>query len=145
MGDTYSSASEAEADREQQKALHSALGVWDRALQRDDCNAWAIIGKRGSIHTWGDGKTWVLYVSSHSPRQWTATKARLDFCRVVQDGEDEGCLRLPQLPTPNQAEAIRDALGIRKRREVSTGVLERLRSFAFERKPRNEPTLGAKH
>src|SRR5262245_26564335 len=142
MGYTYDSAAEAEADREQQRALHSALEIWDRALQRDDCNAWAIIGKRGSIHTWGgDGKTWVLYVSCHSPRHWTATKARLAFCKVTQDGEDEGCLRLFHLPTPDQAEAIRDALGIQKRREVSAGVLERLRAFAFARKPRSEPTL----
>jgi hypothetical protein len=142
MGDTYDSAAEAEADREQQKTLHSALGVWDRALQRDDCNAWAIVGKRGSIHTsGGDRKTWVLYVNCHSPRHWTATKARLGFCKVSLDGEDEGCLRLTHLPTPDQAEAIRDALGIQKRREVSAGVIDRLRSFAFARKPRSESTL----
>jgi len=142
MGDTYDSAAEADADREQQKALHSALGVWDRALQRDECNAWTIIGKRGSIQTWGgDGNTWVLYVSCHSPRHWTATKARLSFCELSQDGEHEGCLRLSQLPTPDQAEAIRVALGIQKRREVSAGVLDRLRSFAFARMPRSGPTL----
>jgi len=142
VGDTYDNAAESEADREQQKALHSALGVWDRALQRDDCNAWAIIGKRGSMHTWGgNGKAWVLYVCCHSPRHWTATKARLAFCEVTQDGEHEGCLRLSHLPTPDQAEAIRDALGIQKRREVSARVLERLRSLAFERKPRNEPSI----
>jgi hypothetical protein len=142
MGYTYTSAAETEADREQQRALHSALGASDRALQRDACNAWTIIGKRGSIHTWGgDSKTWVLYVACCSPRHWTATKARLAFCDVTQDGEDEGCLRLSRLPTPDQAEAIRDALGIQKRRQVSPGVLERRRSFAFAQKPRSEPTL----
>ena len=142
MGDTYDDIDEADEDREQQRALHSALGIWDRALQRDDCNAWTIIGKRGSIHTWGgDCNTWVLYVSCHSPRHWTATKARLGFCELSQDGEGEGCLRLAHLPTPDQAEAIRDAQGIQKRREVSAGVLDRLRSFAFARMPRSEPAL----
>ena len=104
MNYTYDSAAESEADRDQLKDLRSALGTWDRALQRDDCNAWVIIGKRGSIHTWGDGKTWVLSVSCHSARHWTATKARLAFCKVTQDGEDEGCLRLSHLPTPKQFE-----------------------------------------
>ena len=42
MGDTYDNVGEADADREQQRALHSALRVWDGALQRDDCNAWTI-------------------------------------------------------------------------------------------------------
>src|SRR5262245_43207896 len=73
MNYTYDSATESEADRDQLKALHSALGTWDRALQRDDCNACVIVGKRGSIHTWGDGKTWVLYVS------WTDGFAECEF------------------------------------------------------------------
>jgi hypothetical protein len=138
---TYDSAADAEADRAQQKALLKALNAWDRALRRDECGAWTITGSRGTIHTWGDGRTWVLYVRCHSSRHWTATKARLAFCKVTQDGEEEGCLRLSHLPIAEQAEQIRDALGIQKRREVSAGVLERLRSFAFERKPRSDPAL----
>jgi len=39
MGDTYSSASEANADRAQQKVLLKALNAWDRALRRDECGA----------------------------------------------------------------------------------------------------------
>jgi hypothetical protein len=38
----------------------TALGGWDRASRRDACGAWRINGKHGRIHTWGDGKTWVL-------------------------------------------------------------------------------------
>jgi len=140
MGDTYDSAADAEVDREQQRQLLAALNAWDRALRRDECGTWTIMGSRGTVHTWGDGKTWVLYVRCHSPRHWTATKTRLAFCKVTQDGEDEGCLRLSNLPTPDQAEAIRDALCIQKRRDVSARVLERLRSFAFARKTRSEPT-----
>jgi hypothetical protein len=42
------------------------------------------------------------------------------------------------LPTPEQANVIRDILGIHKRREVSTAELERLKAFAFAKKPRCE-------
>jgi hypothetical protein len=127
-----------DACRSQQMALLSALGGSGRALRRDECGDWAIIGKRGSIHTWGDGKTWVLYTACDSPRHWTATKKRLAFCEVRQDGDDEGCFRLHQLPSREQAAAIRRAVGIYKRREVSLSVLERLKAFAFERRPRRE-------
>src|SRR5690606_27743300 len=117
MVDTYDSAADAQADRDQQQRLLAALNAWDRALRRDECNAWRINGKTGCIYTWGDGKTWLLYVQCRSARHWTATKDRLAFCTVTQDGESEGCWRLFELPDRKQAAAIRDALGIRKRRE----------------------------
>jgi hypothetical protein len=50
-------------------------------------------------------------------------KRRLAFCHLNQDGDDEGCLRLDRLPRPQEAELIREALGIRKRRRVSPQVL----------------------
>ena len=56
-------------------------------MRRDECGAWRIDGKYGSIHTWGDGKTWVLYVGCRSKLHWTATKQRLGFCVVTQDGD----------------------------------------------------------
>ena len=102
---------------------------WDRALRCDECGAWRINGKHGSIHTWGDGKTRVLWVGCHSERQWSADKRRLDFCTVTQDGDAEGCLRLHPLPTAEQAEIIRDVLGIRKRTEFAPGERERRRTL----------------
>jgi hypothetical protein len=143
MGDTYDSAAEAEVDRAQQKALIAALNASDRALRRDECGAWCVSGDRGSIHTWGDGKTWAVYVACRSARHWTATKARLSFCAVTQDGDDEGVLRLHALPKPEQAEIIREALGIRKRREISDAERERLMRFAFEQNPRSGARLSA--
>jgi hypothetical protein len=139
MRDTYSNAGD--ADREQQKALLAALGAWDRALRRDECGAWTIIGTRGTIHSWGDGKSWVLFIACRSAQHWTYTKRRLSFCAVTQNCDDEGCLRLRQLPTPEQANIIRDILGIQKRREVSAAELDRLKAFAFARKPRSEASL----
>jgi hypothetical protein len=83
---TYESASESDADRAQQKTLLAALGAWDPALRRDECGAWTVIGSRGTIHTWGDGRTWVLFVSCGSALHWTSTRKRLGFCEI-QDGD----------------------------------------------------------
>jgi hypothetical protein len=130
MRDTYGNTAEADADRAQQRSLLAALNGWNRALRRDDCGAWCINGKQGSIHTWGDGATWVLYIACHSARHWSATKARMSFCHVTQDGDAEGCLRLHHPPTPGQAVVIRDALGIRKRMQLAPDDLERRRASA---------------
>lgn len=143
MVNTYDNLAEAEADRAQQKLLLSALNATERALRRDECGAWAISGERGSVHTWGDAKTWALYVRCHSRQQWTWAKKKLFFCTVSQDADDDGVLRLHQLPTPDQACVIRGILGLQKRREVSAAALERLKAFAFELRPRSEAAVGA--
>src|SRR4051812_13401857 len=80
-------ATDANVDRVQQNCLLAALNAWSRALRRDECGAWCIHGKRGSVHTWGDGKSWVLFVAARSRRHWAATKVRLSFCGVTQDGD----------------------------------------------------------
>src|SRR5262245_46329403 len=97
---TYDDAADAEADRALQQSLVAALNAWSRALCRGECAAWCIRGQHGRIYTWGDGKTWVLFVACRSARHWSATKGRLSFCTVTQDCDDEGCLRLHALPTP---------------------------------------------
>jgi hypothetical protein len=129
MGDTYEGAAEAEADRRQQKTLLAALDAWDRALRRDECGAWTVCGTWGTIHTWGDGKSWVLFVACRSALHWTYTKRRLSFCTVTQDCDDEGVLRLHRLPTPHEAEAIRDILGVRKRMKFDPEQLEHRRTL----------------
>src|SRR5262249_56174673 len=104
--DTYDSGAEAEADRTQQKALLAALGAWDRALRRDECGAWCISGKHGSIHTWGDGRSWVLWVGCRSEKHWAYTKRRLAFSAVTQHRDHEGSLPLHHLPTVDQVKSI---------------------------------------
>ena len=126
---TYDSAADADADRAQQKELLTALNASDRALRRDECGAWTLIGRQGSIHTWGDGTSWVLFVACRSALHWTYTKRRLSFCTVTQDCDDEGVLRLHRLPTPHEAEAIRDILGVRKRMEFDPEQLEHRRTL----------------
>ena len=129
MGDTYDCAAEAETDRAQQGQLLATLGAWGRALRRDTCNAWCIRGAGGHIYTWGDNKTWALWVHCRSPRHWTATKRRLAFCDLTQDGDEEGCLRLRRLPTLAEATVIREVLGIRKRAELGPEEPERRRTL----------------
>jgi hypothetical protein len=119
---------ESQRERAQQERLLEALDAAPSQLRRDECG-WRIIkGQFGTIHTWGDDKTWVAYVTCRSIRQWTITKRRLGFMKVTQDGDDEGCLRLLDLPTPEQAVIIRDVLGLRKRVAYSPETLERKRA-----------------
>jgi hypothetical protein len=129
MGDIYDSPAEAAADRALQEKLFSALGAWRRAMHRDACNAWCISGANGCIYTWGDGKTWVMFIRCRSLRHWTATKRRLGFCEITQDCEHEGCLRLHRLPSLGEATVIREVIGIRKRAELGPAELERRRAL----------------
>ena len=59
-----------------------------------------------------------------SSRRWTNIKRALAFCELIQDGDADGCLHLKRLPTAVEAEAIRVAIGIRKRRHLSADELE---------------------
>ncbi|HXE88906.1 MAG TPA: hypothetical protein VN524_19130 [Hyphomicrobiaceae bacterium] len=140
---TYDNAAEAEADRAQQLRLLAALGAWDRALRRDELAAWRIQGTRGHIYT--DGKAWVMYVSGRSARHWSAVRAKLAaFCAITQDGDDEGVARLHDLPAPEQAEVIREALGIRKRVAVSNSWRQRLRRIGFGSRSQERAVSGAR-
>ena len=103
-------------------ALVASIDASARALRRDQCGDYMITGKLG--HIFDDGQGFLLYVSTReSPRRWTLVKRRLAFCHLNQDGDDEGCLRLDRLPKPKEAESIREALGIRKKRRISPEVL----------------------
>jgi hypothetical protein len=84
------------------KSCSPPLQASPLSLRRDEYGSWRITGKSGHIYTSG---TWVMYVCSGSPRRWSADKKRLSFCKVTQNGDDEGCLQLFGLPSPGQAKA----------------------------------------
>jgi hypothetical protein len=90
---------------------------------------WQITGKHG--HAMSDGDAYLIYAQV-TPRRWTSIKQSLAFCKLTQDGDDEGILCLDRLPTKAEAEAeaeaIRDALGLRKRRHMTEAQIERSRS-----------------
>jgi hypothetical protein len=107
-------------DRVRLHALLTALDASPVALRRDlhrregRKGDHGIHGKLG--HIYADGAAFLLCVNAkderdQSPRRWTNVKRRLAFCRISQDGDDEGCLRLDQLPTSAEAVLIREALG----------------------------------
>ena len=76
-------------------------------------------GQTQATYTHGDRAVdGLLDVTPGTARKWNNLKRHLSFCRVTQDGDDEACLRLFELPTPEQAVAIRKALGLRRKRMV---------------------------
>lgn len=127
-GLTYASRDEARGDRQLQERLLDALDAAPGQLRRDEAGWWVIAGRRGSIQTWGDGRTWLAYVRCRSRQHWTFTKRRLAFMTVTQDGDEEGCLRLVRLPTPQEAVVIREVMGLRKRVAYAPDALERKRA-----------------
>jgi hypothetical protein len=98
-----------------------ALEVSKRTLRRDECGAWRILGRKGHAYTWGPSGGWLLFCDAGTSRKWSAIKRRLSFCKVTQDGDTEGCLRLFDLPTPERADAIRKALGLKRKRAANAG------------------------
>jgi hypothetical protein len=111
---TYPNATEERRDKAQLERLRIALNAAQTSLRLDECRLWTLKGSRGYASTWGDGKTWHLITGVHSRRAWTALKHRLAFCELTQDGDSGGCFRLHQLPSSEQAEIIRDAIGLRR-------------------------------
>jgi hypothetical protein len=115
-------------ERARLHALLTALDASSVALQRDLNRS---EGRKGDIgihgklgHIYADGTGSLLSVNAkderdQSPRRWTNIKRRLAFCRITQDGDEEGCIQLDQLPTSAEAVLIRKALGIRKRRTLT--------------------------
>ena len=115
-------------DREGLQTLLAALDASPVALWRDLHRNKRSKGDYGIHGEWGhiyiDGEGFLLCVTAkderdQSPRRWASIKRRLAFCRLTQDGDDEGCLHLDRLPTRAQAVLIRQALGIRKRRTLT--------------------------
>jgi hypothetical protein len=112
---SYANIKEAKADRDALQTLLRALDAPKRSLRRDDCGSWHIKGRKGHAYTWGPSGGWLLFCDAGTARRWSSIKRRLSFCKVTQDGDAEGCLRLLELPTPEQATALRRALGLRRK------------------------------
>jgi hypothetical protein len=111
-------------------ALNEMVSVLDASrlsLRRDGCGDYRISGKHG--HVYADGAGFLLCVSGGgAARWWTNVKRRLSFCRVTQNGDDEGCLHLDRLPTSGEAEVIRAALGIRRKRHLSPEAMAKAKA-----------------
>jgi hypothetical protein len=73
-----------------------------------------VSGTSGHVYAVADEGIQLVVSTGESARRWGSVKKRLAFCRVTQDGDDEGCLTLDRLPTMAECELIREALAIRK-------------------------------
>jgi len=129
LRNTYRSATGASQDKAQLAELLAALYGSPSALRRDEAGLWILRGSRGYCSTWGDERTCQLIVAPQSEmsskKAWTWIKKRLAFAELTQDGDEEGCFRLHRLPTTDEAEKIRDIVGIRKRVDWSPEELSR--------------------
>ena len=74
-----------------------------------------------------------MAVMLDTSKQWTFARRALRFCELRQRGNTEGVLHLSRLPRAREAETLREALGVRKRREVSALEMARLRNMGFKR------------
>lgn len=94
-------------------------------VRKGEDGEFVIQGSRGNIHR--DGTGYSLAVFCESAREWGFAKKDLSLCRVTQDGDQEGVLHLARLPDENEAQVIRERLGIKKIPEYTPEALEALR------------------
>jgi hypothetical protein len=120
MALTYDNSEHERRDKAQLNLLHTVLNAAKAARRQDECGLWTIKGQRGYVSTWGDDKTWMIFVAGRSARHWTSIKKRLTACRAVitQDGDNEGVARLMKLPDAKRAAELRDIIGIRQTRDA---------------------------
>ena len=107
-------------------------------LQRDECGDYVVQGRRGNIHA--DGAGYLVSVMCPTAEGWNIAKREFGaFCRVTQDGDTEGVLHMPALPTPEQAALLRLRLEIHKIKELSAETIEAIkaRTAAYRFNPRS--------
>ena len=112
--------------------LVGALDASSVTLRRDECGDWTLSGKHGHIFAVPldrkvEREGFQLVVFGETKIKWGNRKRALSFCALTQDGDTEGAFILDRLPTPKEADAIRQALGIKRRRSYSDEQMERLR------------------
>jgi hypothetical protein len=74
-----------------------------------------------------------VYLRPGTKRTWESAKRALGFLTIVQDGDDEGVLKMGDLPTADRAEIIRKLLGLRKVASLTDEQRATLQRFSFAR------------
>jgi len=126
------------ADRELLLALADALQVSKSNLRRDPCGDWNIFGRRGHIST--DGIATHIYLQPGTKRRWEKAKRSLGFLTVTQDGDDEGTMKMVDLPTAGQAGLVRKLVGMRKAPPLSE---ERRAALSLNFSPKSGVSAGS--
>jgi hypothetical protein len=111
-------------DRQQIEQLANALDVSRRNIHKDECGQWTISGRWGYLQTWGDQASYLFYYVAHSERKWGAIKRKAADLgwQITQDADDQGCFCL-SLPDGVQAEALRQLLGLRRKRQPTSNEI----------------------
>lgn len=113
-------------DRAELETLLDALNGAKNAIRRDECGDWTIAGSRGTVRAC-NGKYYV-YLPGRSAATWKNAKKKLaSFATPSQDGDQEGILLLSRMPDADEAETLRDYIGLRQTREVSPDLVQNLR------------------
>jgi hypothetical protein len=135
-------------DRVSLKGLLLALDASPVSLKRDLVRGegrtgdLAVHGRLGHIYPDGDGYLLCIVAADEldqSARRWSNVKQRLGFCQLRQDGDAEGTLRLDRLPTPHEAALVREALGVKRKRQLSAEAKASLAS-RFSQNPTGRPS-----
>ena len=113
-------------DRAALQRYCDAIKTQPKLIKRDSCLTWCLWGKGGHIYAIPEANTFYLYCAPGTVRAWGAAKKLLHFCEVTQDGDDEGCFRLPVSPSTVEAGKIRQVAGLRLRRSVTPSVRRNL-------------------
>jgi hypothetical protein len=101
------------AQRSALNRLIRELDIDPSMLVKDGSGDWKISGAHGDIHALPCG--YQLFAMSETAAQWKASKSKLDFAFVIKRNELSAIFWLSKMPTPEQGDAIRDALGIKAR------------------------------
>lgn len=110
----------------EQTAIERLAEVLRVHVRRDECNDQVIQGASGNVHE--DGQGYSVAVMLHHGRSLRVALEKLaGFCKVRQHGDTEAVLHVERMPTPEQAAALREVLGVRKIPVYSPEVLERKR------------------
>lgn len=115
-------------------------------IHRDGCGDWALEGHYGQVYSvnvrLGEPDFQIVLEGYDTARQWGFAKKSLAFCRLTQDGDTGGVLRLDRLPTPVEAPTLRSVLGLGKKRELSPEQREAaiLRLSSTQFKPKKQRT-----
>jgi hypothetical protein len=130
-------------DRERLLGLLNILAASETTLQRDVVRGEDRKGNDANV-IYPDGAGFLIFVTTRehdnldpdgktrcygSPRRWGSIKKTLGFAKLVQEGDDEGIFRLDRLPNEVEAKAVREAVGIRKRRKVTNEARTQLEAM----------------
>lgn len=113
-------------------------------LRRDECGDWSLLGRFGRVYSTASGFLIIIsgWAENDAPwltaRGWNNCKKDMEFMTLKNDGDEDGAFMFDRLPTASEASLIRKYVGLRKKKNVSEEMLERLKTMREKQKEENE-------